>query len=59
MSTSGSTDYSVNRDDIIKRALRLVSVTAQGGEPTTDKNTDATYGRHQDRIGVSCHAWVS
>lgn len=41
MSTSGSTDYSVNRDDIIKRALRLVGVTAQGEDPTTDQITEA------------------
>jgi hypothetical protein len=29
--TSGSTDFSVTRDDIIKRALRLIGVLAQAG----------------------------
>ncbi len=35
MATSGTTDYSVTRDDIIKRALRLIGVLAQGETPTT------------------------
>ena len=37
--TSGSTDFSVTRDDIIKRALRLVGALAQGETPTTDQVT--------------------
>jgi len=41
MSTSGSTDFSVTRDDIIKRALRLLGVLAQGETPTTDQVTEA------------------
>jgi len=41
MATSGSTDFSVTRDDIIKRALRLIGVVAQGETPTTDQTTEA------------------
>lgn len=39
--TSGSTDFSVTRDDIIKRALRLIGVVPQGETPTTDQTTEA------------------
>lgn len=41
MSTSGSTDFSVTRDDIIKRALRLLGVVAQGETPTADQVSEA------------------
>lgn len=41
MPTSGSTDFSVTRDDIIKRALRLLGVVAQGELPTADQTTEA------------------
>ncbi len=41
MATSGTTDFSVSRDDIIKRALRLIGVLAQGETPTTDQVTEA------------------
>lgn len=41
MPTSGSTDFSVTRDDIIKRALRLLGVVAQGETPTTDQVSEA------------------
>lgn len=43
MSTSGSTNFSVSRDDIIKRSLRLLGVLAQGEEPTADQVTEAAY----------------
>lgn len=39
--TSGSTDFSLTRDDIIKRALRLIGALAQGETPTTDQVTEA------------------
>ena len=39
--TSGSTDFSITRDDIIKRALRLIGALAQGETPTTDQVTEA------------------
>lgn len=41
MSTSGTTSYSTTRDDIIKRALRLVGALAQGETPTPDQVTEA------------------
>lgn len=41
MPTSNSTDFSLTRDDIIKRALRLIGVLAQGENPTTDQVTEA------------------
>jgi len=41
MATSGTTAYSVTRDDIIKRALRLIGVLAQGETPTTNQTTEA------------------
>jgi len=43
MPTSGTTDFSVTRDDIIKRALRILGVVAQGETPTTDQVTEASY----------------
>ena len=43
MSTSNSTNFSVTRDDIIKRALRLIGVVAQGETPTTDQVTEASF----------------
>lgn len=41
MPTSNSTDFSITRDDIIKRALRLVGVLAQGETPTSDQVSEA------------------
>jgi len=41
LATSGSYDYTQTRDDIIKRALRLVGALAQGETPTTDQVTEA------------------
>lgn len=41
MTTSNSTNFSVSRDDIIKRALRLIGAVAQGETPTTDQITEA------------------
>jgi len=41
MSTSGTTSYSTTRDDIIKRALRLVGALAQGETPTPTQVTEA------------------
>lgn len=43
MATSGTTVFSVTRDDIIKRALRLIGVVAQGEVPTTDQTTEAAF----------------
>lgn len=41
MATSNSTDFTVTRDDIIKRALRLIGVLAQGETPTTNQVDEA------------------
>lgn len=41
MATSGTTDFTVTRDDIIKRALRLLGVLAQGETPSTDQVSEA------------------
>lgn len=41
MATSGSTNYSVTRDDIIKRALRIVGAIGQGETPSTDATSEA------------------
>ncbi len=41
MATSGVTTYSTTRDDIIKRALRLVGGLGQGETPTADQTTEA------------------
>lgn len=37
MATSGNSNYTTTRDDIIKRALRLIGVVAQGEIPTVDQ----------------------
>ncbi len=41
MATSNSTNFSMSRDDIIKRALRMLGVLAQGETPTADQVTEA------------------
>jgi hypothetical protein len=42
MASSGTFDYSVTRDEIIKRALRQLGVIAQGQVPNTDQITEAS-----------------
>ena len=41
--TSGTTTFSITRDDIIKAALRKIGVVAQGETPTTDQITEAAF----------------
>jgi len=41
--TSGTTTFSVTRDDIIKGALRKIGVVAQGELPTADQTTEAAF----------------
>ena len=41
MPTSGTTDYTTTRDDIIKRALRLIGATSQGETPTATQISEA------------------
>lgn len=42
MSTSGSTSYESNRDNIIKAALRKCGVLAEGETPSTESTTNCT-----------------
>ena len=42
MSTSGSVDFALNRDEIIKRSLRLLGVTDFNETPTADQINDAS-----------------
>lgn len=42
MGTSGSTNYATSRDNLIKGALRLIGVLAQGETPSTDQVTEAS-----------------
>lgn len=42
MATSGTVDFTLTRDDIIKRALRLIGALAQGETPTSDQITEAS-----------------
>jgi len=41
MATSGSTDYNPSRDDIIKRALRILGVIEGGESPSASDKADA------------------
>lgn len=52
MATSNSTNFTVTRDDIIKRALRLLGVVAQGETPTTDQVTEAAFA-----LNMLAKAW--
>ena len=40
MATSGTTNFSVSRDDLIKGALRKIGVVPQGETPTADQITE-------------------
>lgn len=40
--TSGTTSYSATRDNIIKRALRIIGAIGQGETPTTNATTEAS-----------------
>lgn len=42
MATSGSTDWTLNRDQVIKGALRKLAVLPSGGSPTTAQTNDAS-----------------
>ena len=41
MATSGNSNYTTTRDEIIKRALRLLGVIAQGQVPSADQYSEA------------------
>lgn len=42
MALSGSTDYSVNRDELINQAYRILGALRTGGSATTEEISDAT-----------------
>ena len=50
--TSGTTTFSVTRDDIIKGALRKIGVVAQGESPTSDQITEASFA-----LNLMVKAW--
>jgi hypothetical protein len=52
MSTSGSTNFSVSRNDIINRALGLLGVIPQGG--TVSDYTDAVLA-----LNLMVKAWMA
>ena len=52
MTTSGTTTFSVTRDDIIKGALRKIGVVAQGETPTSDQITEASFA-----LNLMVKAW--
>lgn len=52
MATSNSTNFTVTRDDIIKRALRLLGVVAQGETPTTAQVDEAAFA-----LNMLAKAW--
>lgn len=54
MSTSGSTNYSSTRDLLIKGALRLLGVLAQGETPSTDQTTEAA-----EALNYLTKAWMA
>lgn len=43
MTTSGSQNFSMTRNDIIRRALRIVGVVPQGDEPTAEQMIEANF----------------
>lgn len=42
MTTSGSTDFSVSKDDIVKAAYQKIGMVSEGGTPTTDQYTEGS-----------------
>ena len=52
MTTSNSYDFSVNRDQLIKGALRLAGVIAQGETPTASQYNDAA-----ESLNLMIKAW--
>lgn len=54
MTTSGTYDFSVNRDQLIKGALRLAGVIAQGETPTASQISDAS-----ESLNLMTKAWMA
>jgi hypothetical protein len=60
MALSGSTNYSVTRDDIIKRALRLIGALGQGATPPTSAYTEAAHALNdimKEWMADGLHLW--
>lgn len=60
MALSGSTNYSVTRDDLIKRALRIIGAIAQGESPTTNAYTEAAHSLNdimKEWMADGLHLW--
>ena len=54
MSTSGTYDYTITRDQLIKGALRLAGVIAQGETPTASQISDAS-----ETLNLMTKAWMA
>lgn len=54
MTTSGTYDFSVTRDQLIKGALRLAGVIAQGETPTASQISDAS-----ESLNLMTKAWMA
>ena len=54
MATSGTYDFSVNRDQLISSALRLAGVIAQGETPSTSQISDAAVS-----LNMMVKAWMA
>lgn len=54
MSTSGTYDYTITRDQLIKGALRLAGVIAQGETPTASQISDAA-----ETLNLMTKAWMA
>jgi len=52
MGTSGTTNFSVSRDDLIKGALRKIGVVPQGETPTADQITEGAFA-----LNLMVKAW--
>lgn len=53
MATSGSTDFSVTTNDIIKRAMRVAGVITQYQNPTNQQ-----YEQHRFDLNAMCKLWA-
>ncbi len=52
MATSGSTDFNLNRDEIIRRSMRILGVIEEGEDPTAEQITNGTTA-----LNIMIKAW--
>jgi hypothetical protein len=60
MALSGSTNYSVTRDDIVKRALRIIGALAQGRSPPVSAYSEAAQALNdtmKEWMADGLHLW--